>query len=64
MILTAVFSNLAFMKEPGVEAWLETDASRWSCKECGSRFNWYSETCDDCGTQLYNAVSEEKDLEV
>lgn len=61
---SAVFSNLELIRELGVEVWLEAEARRWSCQECGSRFNWYAETCDDCGAELYNTVSEEKDLEV
>ncbi|MCK5115264.1 MAG: DUF3795 domain-containing protein [Candidatus Aegiribacteria sp.] len=61
---SVIFRNLELIRKLGVKTWLDTEEKRWSCKECGSRFNWYTETCDDCGTSLYNAVSEEKHLEV
>jgi len=48
----------------GVKTWLEAQGKRWSCPECGTRFHWYSEKCDKCGAKLYNAVSEEEDLEI
>lgn len=61
---SAVFTNLAFIKENGVEAWLTSEAKRWACPECGTRFYWYSEKCEKCGAELYNAIAQEKDLEI
>ena len=61
---SAVFSNLAKIREMGLENWLDAEAARWSCPECGNRFGWYSKTCDQCGKELYNAVSEEEELRV
>jgi hypothetical protein len=57
-----VFRNLEQIRSLGVESWLETQAARWSCPVCGTRFGWYDETCEGCGEILYNSVSEEGDL--
>jgi len=61
---SAIFRNLGEIQDLGVEAWLEVQAARWSCPECGRRFGWYDETCEGCGAELYNSVSEERDLGV
>jgi hypothetical protein len=61
---SAVFHNLKLIKEVGVKKWLAEEAGRWACKECGTRFGWYSETCTNCGAVVYNAVAEEKDLKI
>ena len=57
-----VFFNLQKIKKNGLEEWLKSEKQRWSCNECGTSFNWYSESCEKCGAKLYNAVDEEKDL--
>ena len=56
---SAIFENLEEIKKNGIEAWLKTDESRWSCSKCGTRFTWYNENCDKCGTELFSAVKEE-----
>lgn len=61
---SAIFKNLRTIKEKGVKAWLEGEEGRWACKSCGKRFFWYSDKCPDCGTELYNSIREEKDLEI
>lgn len=61
---SAIFKNLAAIKEKGVEAWLAEEKKRWACPKCGTRFYWYSEKCAKCGTKLYNAVKEEPDLTI
>jgi predicted amidophosphoribosyltransferase len=61
---SAIFRNLGEIRDLGVEAWLEVQAARWSCPACGRRFGWYDETCEGCGAELYNSVSEERDLGV
>ena len=60
---SAVLYNLQRIKELGLKDWLEAEAGRWSCPECGRRFTWYSESCAGCGGELYNAVSQDRDLE-
>lgn len=59
---SAVFSNLAGISKKGIEEWLRNEKERWACGSCGTRFNWYMETCPRCGEELYNSVKEEKDL--
>jgi hypothetical protein len=61
---SAVLKNLSRIEELGVETWLEEEAVRWSCRECGTRFGWYSEECPECGARLYNSILEEKELEI
>ncbi len=61
---SVIFKNLRAISDTGVEAWLKEEKQRWSCKTCGTRFYWYSKTCTNCGEELYNAVKEEKDLEI
>jgi len=61
---SAVFLNLAAIREQGVDAWLESEKTRWSCSKCGTRFYWYSGTCESCGNDLYDAAAEEKDLKL
>lgn len=61
---SAIFKNLAAIREKGVEAWLAEEKKRWACPKCGERFYWYSEKCAKCGTELYNATKEEPDLTV
>lgn len=58
---SAVFSNLAKIREMGLDAWLESEKERWACPECGKRFGWYSDSCP-CGADLYDSVKEERDL--
>lgn len=61
---SAVFSNLAKIREKGVETWLREEKERWACTGCGTRFTWYDETCTECGGDLYSCVNEEEDLRV
>ena len=61
---SAVLKNLELIKKMGLKAWLDAEAKRWSCPECGKRFHWYSENCSECGSSLYNAIAEEKDLNI
>ena len=60
---SAVFKNLKNIEEKGLEEWLKNQKIRWSCSTCRTSFDWYSETCKKCGTKLFNAVDEEKDLQ-
>jgi len=60
---SAVFSNLSRILAVGTENWLKEEEKRWSCPSCSRRFSWYQEKCPSCKAELYNAVSEEKDLE-
>lgn len=57
-----IFKDLEEIKAKGLDAWLDKQASRWSCKECGTSFSWYDEICEKCGAKLYNAKEEASDL--
>lgn len=59
---SAVFKNLENIKTRGLIAWLKGEETRWACQDCGSKFTWYTESCEKCGAELYNAVQEEKEL--
>jgi len=38
-------SSLQTLRQVGVQDWLKQQEKRWSCKSCGKRLHWYSETC-------------------
>lgn len=59
---SVIFKNLRTIHEKDVEVWLAEEEVRWSCKNCGTRFYWYSKECPECGAELYNSVKEEEDL--
>ena len=59
---SAVLVNLSRIQKIGVRNWLTEQKSRWSCPECGTRFTWYDETCEQCRSKLYNCQSEDKEL--
>ena len=59
---SAVLANLEGIRDVGLRVWLAGEEKRWSCPECGLRFGWYSKRCRQCGTELRNAVTEEKEL--
>jgi ribosomal protein S27AE len=61
---SVIFKNLRTIKGKGLEVWLAKEKKRWSCKKCGARFYWYSEKCSECGAELYNAIKEERNLDV
>jgi len=44
-------ANLEYIKENGVEKWLEAQNKEWSCEVCGARINWYQKVCS-CGREL------------
>jgi hypothetical protein len=60
--IASIFGNLETIKKKGKDAWLSEQAKRWSCKKCGTSFSWYEETCEECGTELYNARDEAMDV--
>lgn len=61
---SVVLKNLKSVKEKGLDYWLKEQRERWQCTNCGSRFTWYDEKCNNCGETLYNCENEEKDLEI
>jgi len=43
--------NLEYIKENGVEKWLEAQKEEWACRRCGAEIKWYQKTCV-CGRDL------------
>jgi hypothetical protein len=43
--------NLEYIREHGVEQWLEAQKRTWSCSRCGAETYWYQKKCR-CGQQL------------
>lgn len=50
-----VIDNLKRISEIGEEAWLDEQADRWSCPDCGARIHWYQKVCTLCGAGITNA---------
>lgn len=44
-------SNLEYIKNNGVEKWLDSQKKEWSCSSCGSGIMWYQKKCS-CGQRL------------
>jgi hypothetical protein len=44
-----VFGYLETIKMKGKETWLTEMRKRWSCPSCGTEFNWWMQTCAQCG---------------
>ena len=61
---SVVLKNLKIIKEKGLNSWLNEQKKRWKCPQCGTRFTWYNEICNECGEKLFNCEQEEKQLEL
>lgn len=60
--LTLCLPNLETLKKIGVQNWLKQQEERWSCRTCGKKLHWYSDTCPKCKARFYNSVQEADDL--
>lgn len=47
-----VIANLLKVKDVGLEIWLEEQATKWRCPECGGHGCFYSYECCDCGVEV------------
>ncbi len=47
-----VLDNVRRQREIGIDAWLEEQAKRWACQNCGTAVDWYSRNCRRCGATL------------
>jgi len=45
-----VIDHLQFMKDPGVEAWVEEQEREGACPNCGKMLYWYVLECPHCGS--------------
>ncbi|MEA2066589.1 MAG: DUF3795 domain-containing protein [Thermotogota bacterium] len=59
---SAIFKNLDSLKELGIKKWLENQKNRWSCPQYGTSFSWYDRECEECGHELHNAITEDRDI--
>ncbi len=41
--------NLEFIRQNGLEAFLNEQEKAWKCPQCGSSHSWYLEKCGSCG---------------
>jgi len=48
----SVIEDLSFMRENGVQAWLDRQEERSKCPECGTAHYWFARFCSNCGAQL------------
>ncbi|MFC1782604.1 DUF3795 domain-containing protein [Planctomycetota bacterium] len=44
-------ANLKYIKNNGVQKWLQAQQQEWSCTGCGAEIMWYQKTCR-CGQLL------------
>jgi hypothetical protein len=47
-----VVSTLREIADVGSDVWLQAQARRWSCPECGTPFSWYERHCHACGAAV------------
>ncbi len=43
--------NLAKIREMGVQKWVQYEADRWRCPQCGLPMQWYDAECIGCGAK-------------
>ncbi|MFC2002002.1 DUF3795 domain-containing protein [Chloroflexota bacterium] len=47
-----VIEDLQYMKEYGIEQWVEEQERAGQCPQCGERLYWFVRECPDCHTQV------------
>ncbi|UCH63635.1 MAG: DUF3795 domain-containing protein [Fidelibacterota bacterium] len=50
--------NCYRVREIGYSEWLEEQAKRWSCENCGSGFSFKDEECPSCKLDVYSLAEE------
>ena len=50
----SMIDNLNFIKENGMDKFLDNEQSRWTCKECNSGVSVHRDYCLNCKTELKN----------
>jgi len=48
----SVLKNLECVERDGLQPWLEEQAKRWRCPQCGAAHSWWDETCRQCGAAV------------
>lgn len=44
--------NLQYMKEHGIEPWVEKQEKAGRCPQCGKKLYWFTLECPDCHTRI------------
>jgi hypothetical protein len=47
----SMIENLSFIKEKGLERFLESEQEKWKCGNCGSGLSVHRDNCLNCGTK-------------
>ena len=47
-----VIDDLQYMKEQGIEAWVEKQEKAGRCPQCGKRLYWFTRVCPNCQTRI------------
>lgn len=47
-----IINSLRYMKEHGIEAWVEQQDKAGRCPECGKRLYWFTRVCPGCHAEL------------
>ena len=47
-----VIDDLQYMKEHGLEQWVEEQEKAGCCSQCGKRLYWFTRVCPDCHTRI------------
>jgi len=51
-----VIEELQYMKEHGIERWIEKQARAGLCPECGKKLYWFVRQCPNCHTQIHKGI--------
>ncbi len=49
----SMMENLDYIRENGMEAFLENERRRWTCKECGGLLSVHRNECQFCGNEPF-----------
>ena len=50
-----VIEELQYIKEHGIERWVDKQASAGQCPQCGKELYWFTRQCPSCHTQIREA---------
>ncbi len=54
----SILPNGRRIKAVGLEAWLDEQKERWSCKQCDKAYTWFEESCQSCGSEVLSVQAE------
>ena len=53
----SMMENLEFIKEKGMEVFIENERKRWTCTECGGLLSVHRNECQFCGNEPFNDLN-------